>query len=154
MGPPFKVTIDGQPVFLCCGSCEEKAKANPRKTLDTVEQLKRRGNKPAMPMTPSPSPEPSSEEEKEIRDNLIKLGTADRSLAEGQKVCPVRPTNRLGSMGVPVKVMIEGRPVFLCCDGCEKKAKANPRKTLETVENLKAKAAAESHQHHGMEGHR
>jgi hypothetical protein len=46
------------------------------------------------------------------------LGREDRPLAERQKVCPV--TNKpLGSMGTPARVVISGRVVFLCCDGCE-----------------------------------
>jgi hypothetical protein len=49
------------------------------------------------------------------------------------------PANRLGSMDVPVKVMIEGQPVFLCCAGCEDKAKANPKQTLQKVEELKVR---------------
>jgi hypothetical protein len=57
-------------------------------------------------------------------------------------------------MGPPVKVMIDGRPVFLCCEGCRDQAKSHPRETLETAERLKARSAAESHEHHGMRGHR
>jgi Cu(I)/Ag(I) efflux system membrane fusion protein len=138
MGPPFKVTIEGQPVFLCCGSCEEKAKADPKKTLEIVEQLKRGSSKPAIP---APAGESPSEEEKEIRDNLTQLGN-DRPLAEAQRYCPIRPTSRLGSMGAPFKLTIEGQMVFLCCGSCETKAKANPAKTLATVKELKAKAAS------------
>jgi hypothetical protein len=40
MGVPKKVTIKGQPVFLCCGHCEDEALADPDKTLEKVKQLK------------------------------------------------------------------------------------------------------------------
>jgi uncharacterized protein (TIGR03000 family) len=40
MGMPVKVTVKGQPVFLCCKGCEEKVKADPDQTLDKVKQLK------------------------------------------------------------------------------------------------------------------
>ncbi len=40
MGTPFKLTIEGQPVFLCCEGCKEAALANPKETLANVEQLK------------------------------------------------------------------------------------------------------------------
>ena len=40
MGPPIKLRIKGQPVFLCCGGCKKKALANPDKTLAKVEELK------------------------------------------------------------------------------------------------------------------
>ena len=39
-------------------------------------------------------------------------------------------------MGVPEKIMLKDQPVFLCCDGCVAKAKANPEKTLATVAEL------------------
>jgi hypothetical protein len=45
-------------------------------------------------------------------------------------------------MGVPVKIMVKGQPVFLCCTGCEDKAKADPDQTLEKVRKSKAKKAA------------
>ena len=40
MGPPIKLDIKGQPVFVCCRGCKKKAEANPEKTLATVEELK------------------------------------------------------------------------------------------------------------------
>jgi hypothetical protein len=43
-------------------------------------------------------------------------------------------------MGVPVKVMVKGQPVFLCCKTCRKQALADPDKTLARVDELKAKA--------------
>jgi hypothetical protein len=42
MGEPVKVTVKGQPVFLCCASCKDEALANPEKTLTAVEELKRK----------------------------------------------------------------------------------------------------------------
>ena len=45
-------------------------------------------------------------------------------------------------MGVPVKLMVKDRPVFLCCQGCRKDALARPQETLDKVEQLKAKSAA------------
>jgi len=42
-------------------------------------------------------------------------------------------------MGVPVKITLKGQPVFLCCAGCEDRAKADPDKTLEKVRKIKAK---------------
>jgi hypothetical protein len=45
-------------------------------------------------------------------------------------------------MGVPLKVMVKGQPVFLCCVGCEEKAKDHPEKTIATVEQLKARVKA------------
>jgi len=51
----------------------------------------------------------------------------------------------LGSMGIPVKLMLEGKPVFLCCEGCEGEARANPKATLAQVEAIKKKNAEAGH---------
>jgi hypothetical protein len=40
MGPPFKLDIKGQSVFLCCKGCKRKAEADPDKTLAAVADLK------------------------------------------------------------------------------------------------------------------
>ncbi len=83
-------------------------------------------------------------DEKEIRENLAKLSPEDRKLAEAQKYCAVNNTDRLGEMDVPVKIVLNGKPVFLCCGACEKQAKKDPDKTLAKVEELKKKAAEEA----------
>jgi hypothetical protein len=40
MGPPVKLVIKAQPVFLCCKNCQRQALANPDRTLAKVEELK------------------------------------------------------------------------------------------------------------------
>src|SRR6266849_6320310 len=60
----------------------------------------------------------SKGEEDRVRAGLAKLSAADRRLAEAQRFCAVQTENRLGSMGLPVKVMVQNQPVFLCCSGC------------------------------------
>lgn len=69
------------------------------------------------PMTVRPTTPENSEAN--ISKWLDKLSPDDRRLAVAQKFCPVLPDTRLGSMGVPVKVMVEGKPVFLCCSRCK-----------------------------------
>ena len=104
------------------------------------------GGKAAPASTVRPStPEDDNGEDGKVRANLAKLSPEERRLAEAQGSCPILPANRIGSMGPPVKLMIEGRPVFLCCGGCVEKANANPRKTLEAVERLKDRESADSH---------
>lgn len=60
---------------------------------------------------------------------IKQLPAADQELALKQAVCPVSD-GHLGSedMGKPYKVTVAGRTVFLCCDGCEDKLKADPKK--------------------------
>jgi uncharacterized protein (TIGR03000 family) len=77
---------------------------------------------------------------KTIAANLAKLSPEDRKLAEAQKYCPIHPDDRLGVMGVPVKIMLKDQPVFLCCKDCVDRAKADPDKTLAKIKELKEKA--------------
>lgn len=61
--------------------------------------------------------------------SINQLPEADQLLARAQKVCPVGG-GALGEMGVPVKVSVEGRDVFVCCEGCIEDLKADPAKFL------------------------
>jgi hypothetical protein len=79
-------------------------------------------------------------EDAKIAAALAKLSPEDRKLAEAQRWCAVEDENRLGTMGTPYKVMVKDQPVFLCCKGCQKRALADPEKTLAHVAELKTKA--------------
>src|SRR4051812_13961561 len=57
--------------------------------------------------------------EKKIEAARARLSPEDRALVDAQDYCAVMPKQKLGSMGVPLKVMIKGQPVFLCCKGCK-----------------------------------
>jgi hypothetical protein len=91
----------------------------------------------------SKSTSTSQKEEERVRAGLAKLSAVDRRLAEAQQFCAIQGSNRLGSMGPPVKIMIQDQPIFLCCDGCRKEALDNPPRTLAAAEKLKAA----KHQH-------
>jgi Cu(I)/Ag(I) efflux system membrane fusion protein len=65
-------------------------------------------------------------------ENINQLPEADRKLALTQGCCPVTGA-ALGSMGVPVKIILRGRPVFLCCEGCVAEAQQNPDETLKKL---------------------
>jgi hypothetical protein len=85
----------------------------------------------------------AQDKEATIRANLAKLPENDRKLAEAQKWCAVETDDRLGAMGVPVKILIKDQPVFLCCKSCVDQAQKDPDKTLARVKELQAKAKAE-----------
>lgn len=74
--------------------------------------------------------------EQEIQAAIAELPEADRPLAIAQRWCPVEQDHRLGSMGRPVKVILDGAPVFLCCEGCVKRAKSHAKTTLSTAATL------------------
>jgi hypothetical protein len=82
-----------------------------------------------------------ADEEASIRASLDKLSPEDRKLADGQKYCPVQTQNRLGSMGVPDKVLVKDQPVFLCCDLCRTKALAHADRTLAKVKEFNEQKA-------------
>jgi hypothetical protein len=80
----------------------------------------------------------------EIKTARATLSQEDRKLVDAQEFCAVQNNNHLGEMGEPVKVMVKDQPVFLCCKSCQKKALADPEKTLAIVEKLKLKVKAEA----------
>jgi hypothetical protein len=68
---------------------------------------------------------PESAEDEWLRG----LAEADRPRAIRQKTCPVTG-KPLGSMGVPPKLTVRGRDVFLCCDGCAGAVESDPERYL------------------------
>ena len=121
MGTPMKVTIDGKPVFLCCKSCKDEAVKGGAKTVKTVGKLR------------------------DATKTLAKLPMNERMAIEAQKYCAIASTSLLGSMGNPIKLEIEGKPVYLCCNGCSKKASADPSGTLAKAVKLKKGGTLNGH---------
>jgi membrane fusion protein, copper/silver efflux system len=54
------------------------------------------------------------------------------TLATAQKVCPVTG-KLLGLMGTPRKVVVKGRTVLICCEGCREALESAPEKYLSKV---------------------
>ena len=76
------------------------------------------------PAIPSKEPEvfvvPELPVEPAIPDTmkgLRQLSLTDQRLAMKQRTCPIT-ADLLGSMGKPIKVNVDGRTVFVCCQGC------------------------------------
>jgi hypothetical protein len=115
MGAPVKLMLDGKPVFLCCSGCVKRAKANSKATLAAAATLTK------------------------ITANLAKLSDGDRQEAETQKFCAIKQQVRLGSTGTPVKVTIDGKPIFVCCSKCAVQAAENPGDALAKATALRVK---------------
>lgn len=134
MGAPIKVVINGKSVFLCCSGCKDEAIEHGKETLANVEKVKK------------------------STAAIARLSAADQLLAEAQLFCPIEDGGRLGSMGTPIKLTLEGKPVFLCCQGCEDAAREDTKSTLANVEEIKkqnAKAAHhDGHDHDGAHEHK
>jgi Cu(I)/Ag(I) efflux system membrane fusion protein len=53
----------------------------------------------------------------------------DAALIAFQKICPVTGS-KLGSMGNPIKLVVNDQPVFICCSSCQKLLQDNPDEYL------------------------
>ncbi len=64
--------------------------------------------------------------------NLAKLSPTDRQAAIEQGKCPITD-QVLGSMGKPEKIELDGRTVFLCCEGCRQEALKKKDEVLKKI---------------------
>ena len=76
-------------------------------------------------------------------DPLAKLSDADREAALKQEICPVSG-EKLGSMGVPPKLTVDGKEVFICCEGCEEKLREKPAEYFAKLKNPPPAAKSET----------
>ena len=95
MGKPWKVSVNGQDVYVCCKGCIKFLQKTPKKFLAKI---------------PAPLP--------------VKATKADAAAITRQKMCPVMD-EKLNAMGGPWKVVVKGKPIFVCCKGCIKKVQKN-----------------------------
>jgi len=90
---------------------------------------------------------PAADANDEVAKAIAELPEEERAAALAQKWCPVAAMqghdNLLGSMGMPHKVTVDGKDVYLCCEGCVEEAQKDPAATLAKVEELTQKAAQE-----------
>ncbi len=68
-----------------------------------------------------------------IAKAIAELPEAERAVALAQKTCPVGDSP-LGSMGMPFKVTVKGRDVYLCCAGCKDSIEKDPEKYLAKID--------------------
>jgi hypothetical protein len=94
-------------------------------------------DKPAVQAGPPPDPEVH------IRAMLATLSPEDQRLAERQYRCPLMPEARLGAMGPPHKIVVNGETVFVCCRNCVRMAEENPDQTAAQVKTLQENRARE-----------
>lgn len=113
MGKPPKITIGDKSLFVCCAGCTKKVEASPDQYLTKYYNAKG----------------------EQVREGVFKSTLGDAAAIAAQKTCPVMD-EPLGGMGVPGKVNVNGKAVYICCPGCAKKLVAEPDKYLAA---LKAK---------------
>lgn len=103
---------------------------------------------PAAPAQPTTSVDaPDAEANDEVAKAIAELPEAERALALAQKYCPVAAMDGrdslLGSMGMPHKVTLDGKDVYLCCEGCVETAEKDSAATLAKTDELKQRASTE-----------
>ncbi|MGE3804281.1 MAG: hypothetical protein AB7K24_06380 [Gemmataceae bacterium] len=85
-----------------------------------------------------PPAQPASGLDPKVEAERAKLPPEERKLVDAQHLCPVHD-EPLGHMGAPYKITLEGETVFLCCDACAPDAKADPKKIVAKVKELRQK---------------
>ena len=72
---------------------------------------------------------------------IDQLPNSEQTIALDQVICPVTDF-KLGSMGVPPKVMVNGEPVFICCEGCREGLLQEPDMYLAKLQDYRTKGRA------------
>jgi len=147
--PKIEWTVDGKKYLFCCSPCVDEfvrmAKEEPDQIKAPADYIQKSTSaSPAtVPGASSSSPVTGVKgladvADPEITAALAELSDDDRSVALSQKFCAVMTDSPLGSMGTPIKIDVNGKPVFLCCKGCKAKALRDPEETLAAVAKLKS----------------
>ena len=74
---------------------------------------------------------------------IQQLPDAEQSLAIEQVICPVTEY-KLGSMGVPKKVEVDGSVIFICCEACREDVVSKPDVQMAKIEEYKLRGPSES----------
>ena len=109
MGTPVKVTIEGTASLLVLRRLQEECLGQSETNAGESRRADQGKAPPRRLLTPAPSRQSPDSDEAEIKAELAKLSDADRKAAEAQRFCVVLPDSRLGSMGTPEKLAIDGK---------------------------------------------
>ena len=120
MGPPVKVLVGDQAVYLCCKGCLGKVQEDPEFYL----------KKPVSAESLSDAPASAD------RIVAAKATASDQAAIQAQRECPVLGTT-LGSHGMPIKVGVGEQTLFVCCKGCVRKVVENPDDYLAKAAELR-----------------
>jgi len=102
--------LDGKPVLIAA-QLADQAERDPRRPAWKAEELR------------------------EIGASLAKLSEADRKLAES-KACASYGRQSARFDGGAGQLMVDGKPVFICCEGCRKEAREASGNAIEKAAQL------------------
>ena len=169
MGEPVVKLYEGREVRFCCKSCPPKFEKDLAKSLATLDAAIIKDQGPIYPLktsvvTGKDLPEKPyefvhgnrlirlvTEAEKAdfLKDPKTYLGKLDKAVVAAQgkdyplKTCPVSKED-LGGMGEPVNVVVAGRLVRLCCNGCKKDLFKDPMKYMAAIDAARKDAKPSS----------
>jgi len=141
--PKIEWIVSGKKYLFCCPPCVDEfvrmSKEEPDQVKEPEDYIQHGTDAThgSPPGTPSAATTDTSTDP-EVVKALASLSDEDRALAKSQKFCAVMTDSPLGSMGKPIKIDVNGQPVFLCCKGCKTRAMNDPEATLAAVSKLKA----------------
>ena len=152
--PKIEWQVDGKKYLFCCPPCVDEFVRMAKEEPDSLKAPEDyvQGVKQAAVSANGIEMKDSAESNKtpnaagidpKIAEALAGLNKEDRSLVDSQKYCAIMTDSLLGSMGAPLKVEVNGKPVFLCCKGCKAKALRDAEATLATVAKLRRENGAE-----------
>ncbi|MBL8892102.1 MAG: efflux RND transporter periplasmic adaptor subunit [Planctomycetaceae bacterium] len=121
-------TVSGREVFVLEGLREGEIVAR-RGNFLIDSQMQLAGNPSLIDPGKAKPKKLGDELTPEMETAIAALTPDDQVLAKKQRICAVAD-QPLGSMGVPVRVEIEGQVVFLCCEGCRSGLLKSPEKYL------------------------
>ena len=107
MGTPPKIMVDGKALFVCCAGCSSKVQSSPDQYFTKVYTA--RGE--------------------HVRPGIFTTTLADAAAIGAQKICPVMDEPLCG-IGNPLKVDVNGKAIYICCEGCSKKLASSPDEYL------------------------
>jgi YHS domain-containing protein len=144
--PKIEWQVDGKKYLFCCPPCVDEfvrmSKEEPdslKAPEDYIQGAKQSSASESVRKEQTSAKATASDAslDPEIAEALAGMNKEDRSLVDSQKYCAIMTDSLLGSMGAPLKVEVNGEPVFLCCKGCKAKALRDPEATLATVAKLR-----------------
>lgn len=114
-GPPIKLLVGNQVLYVCCEPCIEEVRQAPEKFFNLAAHVPPAADPLAAQQAPPPGVPATAPPAGGVA--VLPVTIADRESMVRQQICPV--TNQpLGAHGVPLRVTAHGQYVYVCCAAC------------------------------------
>ena len=112
----MQLSLSGESFFVCCNSCAERVQRRPSSYFKTIG--------PAGISNRSSAVRPASYSSADTFQ-VSYASNSDFAAVQAQGKCPVM-NQPLGQHGRPIKILINGKELFVCCKGCIERVKKRP----------------------------